>query len=279
MIRSAFIAVAVAAMSGLPASAHAGTSGAPFSDPAAAGRIGLCDKSGHEITHGSTTARPFVWRAVSSQAPQASYAVAGRTATLYAYQPREGFASSDWSGDQLTAATRYANPAHPTAVATGGDESLQDFITEFAPQWNGLLQLRLYLGAPGRPIDSLSYASTTVRVSGHRWRVLDSAPVSCASGKAVSLETILLPSSTTHSNLPHGSSGHDRHTGSPVSGPPNRLSSGPQRRYVTAAAHSRSSATSIGRHAMPAALVVSGLLLTGLGGLVGVRRRTSRGRP
>jgi hypothetical protein len=182
------IGVAGAAVSTPVAAAASGT---PYRDPAAHGSIGLCDRAGHQITHGSITATPFAWRAVSSVAAPAGYA-AGGTATLLAYQPRHGVPSGEWSGDELTSASRYTDPAHPTAAATGGDESLQGFITEFSPRWDGLLQLRLYLGAPDEPIYSLSYPSLDIQVTGNSWHVVDGTTVSCHSGRSVSLESIVL---------------------------------------------------------------------------------------
>ena len=47
---------------------------------------------------------------------------------------------------RATASSRYTNSAHPMAAATGGDDSLEDFIEEFRPKWGGYLELRMYLG-------------------------------------------------------------------------------------------------------------------------------------
>ena len=145
----------IAVLAGAPA-AFAG-SGVPYTDPAVVGSIGLCNKAGQQITHGSITTTPFVWRAVSSQAAQAPYNAAGRTATFYAFQPRQDVAPGQWSGEALTASSRYTNSAHPMAAATGRDDSLKDFISDFPPSWDGLIELRIYLGAPNAQVDSLSY--------------------------------------------------------------------------------------------------------------------------
>jgi hypothetical protein len=191
--------------------ASAAASRTPYRDPSATGIIGLCDRAGHQITHGNINTKPFVWRAVSSQAAASPYNEAGRTATLYAYQPRQDVASGDWSGDSLTASARYSNPAHPMAQATGGDESLKDFIGEFRPMWDGLLQLRLFLGAPDQQAYSFTYPATDIKVTGNTWQVVDGGTVACNSGSAESIETILLPKSktATHSEgqrKPHHSS-------------------------------------------------------------------------
>lgn len=197
----AVLAIGVAGALALAAPAAAASSATPYRDPAASGTIGLCDRAGHQVTHGSTAAAPFAWRAVSSVAAPAGYA-AGGTATLMAYQPRRGVPSGDWSGDQLTSASRYSNPAHPTAAATRDDESLRGFLTEYAPQWDGLIELRLYLGAPNQPLYSLTYPSLNIQVTGDTWHVVGGASVPCDSGRSVSLESIVLSPTTSKAARP-----------------------------------------------------------------------------
>jgi hypothetical protein len=185
------VAATVLSTAGMSAAQAAGS--VPWTDTAVTGYLGLCDSSGHPVDSGSLNAAPFVARAVSSVAAPSPYGQSGRTATLYAFQPRQDTAPGQWSGDMLTASTRYSNPAHPTAAATGGDLSLAGFISEFPPVWDGLVQLRLYLGAPSQPPQTLSYASTTIKVTGSTWSVVSGGNVSCTSGTATSIESILLP--------------------------------------------------------------------------------------
>jgi hypothetical protein len=206
---AATLVVAASALSIAGASTAHAAGSLPWTDTSVTGFIGLCDSQGHSISSGSLDSAPFVTRAVSSVAAPSPYGEAGRTATLYAFQPRQDLAPGQWSGDMLTASTRYSNSAHPTAVATGGDLSLGDFVSEFPPAWDGLVQLRLYLGAPGQPAQTLSYASTTVKVTGSTWTVVSGGNVSCASGQATSIESILLPKkalkvhhTADHSNAP-----------------------------------------------------------------------------
>jgi hypothetical protein len=165
----------------------------PWTDTSVTGFIGLCNSAGQSVDRGSLDTTPFVTRAVSSVAAPSSYGQAGRTATLYAFQPRQDIAPGQWSGDMLTASTRYSNPAHPMAQATGGDLSLAGFVSEFPPAWDGLIQLRLYLGAPGQPAQTLSYAATTIKVTGSTWTVVSGGNTSCTTGNATSIESILLP--------------------------------------------------------------------------------------
>jgi hypothetical protein len=183
--------------------AQSGESNTPYQDPSAVGRIGLCDKSGHEITSGSVNAKPFASRAVSTAAATSPYGASGRTATLYAFQPRQDVAPGDWSGDQLTATSRYTNAAHPMAQATAKDESLSEYMAEFAPSWDGLLQLRMFLGAPGQATYSYNYPATTIKVTGDTWRVVDPVSVACDSGSATSIESILLPSVSSSAAAHH----------------------------------------------------------------------------
>jgi hypothetical protein len=197
----ALVVVVVALASVTPAAA---SQTVPYSDPNAVGSIGLCDAQGHQLTSGSVNTTPFAWRAVSTTAAAGPYAGPTRTAILMAYQPIDGLAPSDWSGDVLTAASRYSNPANPMAAATGGDESLAGFMTEYSPKWDGILQLRMYLDAANEPEYSLHYPALDIQVTGSTWHALDGGPVNCEAGTAVSIESILLPASKL--KAPPGSS-------------------------------------------------------------------------
>jgi len=174
-----------------------GNAGAPYSDPNAVGYIGLCNQAGQQITSGNITTKPFAWRAVSSQAAQAPYNNAGRTAILLAYQPQQGLVPGEWSGEELTASSRYTNPANPMVAATNGDDSLSDFIQDFSPRWDGFLQLRMYLGTANAQPYSLHYPTLDIQVSGDTWTAVGGGPVNCQSGTAESLESIVLPPTTT----------------------------------------------------------------------------------
>ena len=189
---------ASALISGSPfASAVGADTSVPYTDPNAVGSIGLCNQAGQQITSGSVTARPFAWRAVSTQPAQTPYNGAGRTAILVGYQPLEGLPPGDWSGTQLTASSRYTNPANPMAAATDGDLSLDDVIEQYAPKWDGFLQLRIYLGAPQESGYTSQYPALDIQVTGDSWKAVGGSQVNCASGTSVSIESVLLPSSAT----------------------------------------------------------------------------------
>lgn len=165
----------------------------PFSDPNTNGYIGLCDRSGHPVTSGSLDDLPFVWTAVSSTPAPAGYEHG--KATLYAYQPRQHVAPAQWEGRMLTASSSFTNPAHPMAQATNGDSPLLWFVQAYPPQWNGLVQLRMFYSAANSPVDQSPYPATVLQVSGNRWFEISGGSVPCNVGKAVSAETVDLPSS------------------------------------------------------------------------------------
>jgi hypothetical protein len=270
-------------LAGAPAG-HA-TTAVPFQDPDAVGVIGFCNQAGQPVTQGNIATTPFVWRAVSSQAAEAPYNGPGHSAILYAYQPRQGVDPGQWSGEELTAAATYSDPAHPMAAATDRDESLQDFVQDFPPTWDGLVQVRMYLGASNQTIDSLSYPATVLQVTGSTWHVVSGGSVSCQSGKAVSIETILLPKSkstpkshasgtpTAHSSAGTGASSTPTGTRSPAAG---GVAGGGSGTHLTA----NSSAASSGSNTSTVVgVLITALVLLSASGFVVSRRRQRRLSP
>jgi hypothetical protein len=191
----------------------AGSTTAPYTDSNSVGYIGLCDQAGHQITTGNVHSTPFAWRAVSSVAAPSQYATASRTAILLAYQPQQGLAPGQWSGEGLSASSTYSNPATPMVAATSGDDSLEDFLEAFHPKWDGYVQLRIYLGAAGEEAYSLHYPSLSLHVVGDTWTAVGGGPVNCASGTAESLESVVLPSTTTTAAPTGGGSAGQKSSG------------------------------------------------------------------
>ncbi|MEN3310125.1 MAG: hypothetical protein V7603_6327 [Micromonosporaceae bacterium] len=148
----------------------------PYGDSQSTGYITLYDRSGTAVKSGNVTDRPFVSKAVSSKRAPAPYDAAGRKATLNAFQPRKDASAPLWSGDKMTASVAYPDPAHPTVTASATDFSLQDFISEFPPQWDGLIQLRIYFGVPGHPTLNTTYVTTDIKVTGQIWSVVGGGP-------------------------------------------------------------------------------------------------------
>jgi hypothetical protein len=175
----------------------AATTTVPYTDPNAVGSIGLCNQAGQQITSGSISTTPFAWRAVSTQPAQAPYNNAGRTATLLAYLPLQALPAGDWSGEEMTSSSSYTNPANPMAAATDGDQSLQSFIEAYPPKWDGFVQLRMYLSTANHQAYEAQYPTLNIQVTGDTWQAVGGSPVNCDSGTAVSIETVLLPASTT----------------------------------------------------------------------------------
>src|SRR4051794_32365924 len=84
------LAAVAAVLVDLVARPAAAVGAVPYDDPATVGYLGLCDKAGQPVDHGDIHDRPFVWSALASAAAPAGYDAEGRTATLFAYQPRPG---------------------------------------------------------------------------------------------------------------------------------------------------------------------------------------------
>jgi len=196
VLRLVLVVSLALAGSAVMAGVAAADSAVPYTDPNAVGYIGLCDQSGHQITSGNINTTPFAWRAISSTPALAPYNNSWRTAILLAYQPQQGLSPSEWSGDELTASSRYTDPADPMVAATDGDDSLEDFIEEFHPKWDGFLQLRIYLGTEDAEVYSVHYPTLNIHVSGDNWTAVDGGSVNCNSGTSTSLESIVLPAST-----------------------------------------------------------------------------------
>jgi hypothetical protein len=195
LVTAAYLTVASA--STVAATAAGSARPAPYTDSSAVGYIGLCNEAGQQVTSGSVSAAPFVWRAVSSQAAPAPYNGPGGTAILDAYLPMQSLPAGDWSGEQLTASARYSNPQSPMAQATAQDVPLEDFLQDYPPEWDGFVQLRLYLGTQNQPANVQHYPALDLQISGNTWTAVGGGHVNCNVGSAESLETVLAPSSTT----------------------------------------------------------------------------------
>ena len=163
----------------------------PYTDGRAVGYVGLCDRDGNTVTGGHIHDKPFVWRAVTSVPAPAPYDVPGATATLLGFQPRENVDPGQWSGELLTASARFSNTKYPMAQATDRDFTLADYLGDYPATWDGMVQLRVYLGAPEQPPQSTSYSATDIKVTGDTWQVVRGGAVACTKGDAVSLETLI----------------------------------------------------------------------------------------
>jgi hypothetical protein len=191
-VRRASIIVGALASLTVVAIPSAGADAPPYHDPASVGSITLCDTTNARITHGNIHTKPFVWRAVGSTAGLGPYKTSpGRTAALYGYQPRQNTTPDQWNGEYLTASGAYTNASLPMSGATAADPSLADYLVDYPPQWDGLVQLRMFLGAPKNPTKTDTYNSATIKISGDQWTLLDGGNSSCTSGTTNSGELVL----------------------------------------------------------------------------------------
>jgi hypothetical protein len=190
-VLAAVVALAAVAVIGAPSALGAAL---PYSDSTAVGGIAFCDPSGKPMTHGSINDRPFAWRAIGQKRGPAAYDVEGRTATMFAYQPRKDVLPGQWSGQALTASARFQPAGNPIAASTPADGSLADFMGTYPLTWDNLIEVRIYIGAPGIPQYSRTYNAANIKVSGTTWTVVNPTNVSCSIGTSISIETILLPS-------------------------------------------------------------------------------------
>ena len=108
--------------------------------------------------------------AVGGARGQAPYDGQGRTAILVGIQPRRGVLPGLWNGKLLTALSRYEDPAHPTVEILPRDSTMQGLVDAYPAEWDGLVQLRIYLRASQQPTNTTSYSATTVKVDGDRWQ-------------------------------------------------------------------------------------------------------------
>jgi hypothetical protein len=191
------IGVSAALAAGFPAGVALAASGLPYTDQYAHGSIGFCDKAGNNIAHGSVYDKPFAWRAVSSVSAPPTLSGPGRKATLYAYQPRKGVDPANWSGQQLGAASAYSSTTVPVAQQTDRDPALSDYLNNFPPQWDQLVELRIYFGALNTPVSASAYPAADIRIVGTAWTLLNGAKVDCNAGGTVISAEAGIPASNT----------------------------------------------------------------------------------
>ncbi|MER7005141.1 hypothetical protein ABT297_19115 [Dactylosporangium sp. NPDC000555] len=144
----------------------------PYHDDRSTGAIVLYGADDKVKTSGKLSDKPFVAKAVSQAAAPAPYDGEGRKASLLAYQPRAGVDPQLWAGTYLTGASTYADAAHPAVEAPAQGLSLAEFIERYPTRWDGLVQLRIYLGVPNEPTLNSSYATADLKVEGDTWTLL-----------------------------------------------------------------------------------------------------------
>jgi hypothetical protein len=274
--RRFLLVLATAAGISLAAASAATAAPVPFPDAQAVGAITLCNSHGAQVTSGSVDAKPFIWRAIGSTGAPTGYRKGG-TATLYAFQPRHGVDPGDWSGEQLTASSRFSLPAHPMAASTYADESLRTYLGDFPATWSGYVQLRLFLGAPGEGPLTYTYDAADLQVGGGNWHLLNNGPADCStSGRSVSVESLTL----SHQELAHAkraalklASDTNGSATATAGGQPSTATAATSQAPVTAALASDSGAgtSHSGRNA---AVVAALAVMVAVGSALALRRRS-----
>lgn len=208
-----------------PGTAHAAD--VPYDDPASAGSLTLCDAQGHEVRGGALTDRPLAAKAVlQSKAPD-GYDGHEATATLLAFQPRQGVAPGQWSGEFVTGPSRWTGPV-PAVAGALDDLTVGELANDFPPAWNGFLQLRVYLGAPGRQAYRLRYDTADIKVDGDRWTLVRGGGADCGAAKAVTVAQLLgVAPTSTPSPVPAKPRPATSTSATPAAALPGSSSSGP----------------------------------------------------
>jgi hypothetical protein len=246
----------------------------PYKDPDQIGWITLCNEALKPITHGSITAKPFVWRAVSSVRAPKAYRVKDAIATLFAYQPIHYLDAADWSGTQLSASSYYSNPAHPMVQFTPIDLPLTQMTSAYPPVWDHLIELRIYLSAPDSPADSLTYAAADLQISGNTWTMVAGGNGSCTDGKAISKEVLVnLPGANGSPSPAKSAAGGGSASSTPAAGLPSAAPSG----SANAAPAANEHFTISGAALITIAVVLLAIVLLMSGGIWRRRRRRAAG--
>jgi hypothetical protein len=157
----------------------------PYDDAQSAGLLTLCSADGKAVTGGKVDDQPFADVVLGETALPSNLDPAGAVATLFAYQPREGVATSEFSGNALTATAEIADPARPAARVEEDAWTIGDFVTAFPADFDGYVQLRLYLGTPeAGTLSDQPYDTADLRVDGDAWELVRGGTASCADAES-----------------------------------------------------------------------------------------------
>jgi hypothetical protein len=165
----------------------------PFQDQYQDGTLTFCNQQGQPVTTGSLYTKPFVWTTVSSTPAPQGYT----RADLVVAQPIQHVDPSGWAGYQMTVGAIFSNANHPMAQATYGDNPLLWADKAYPPYWDGLYEVRMYFSGPNLSEASSTYPAAVIQITGSNWRLLSGGGTPCNVGRAVSVETYVLPKSET----------------------------------------------------------------------------------
>lgn len=175
------IAVGLAVVVALILRPEKGSATVPYDDAQSAGLLTLCSADGKPVTGGSTDDEPFADVVLGATGLPSGLDPDGAVATVFAYQPRAGVATAEYSGTALTAASVVADPAHPGAAVQEDGWSIGDFVEAFPATYDGYVQLRLYLGTSGAgTLTEIPYDTADLEVDGDHWELVRGGDASCA---------------------------------------------------------------------------------------------------
>lgn len=158
----------------------------PYEDAQSAGLLTLCSADGKSVTEGKVSDRPFADLVVGASGLPAVYDADGAVATLFAYQPRQGIATNEFSGVPLTAANALVDPEQPAVAVTEDVWSVADFTSAFPATFDGYVQLRLVLGTPAAgTLTEDPYDTADLRVDGDSWELVRGGTASCSDAIAL----------------------------------------------------------------------------------------------
>ena len=157
----------------------------PYTDPASSGLLTLCDTRGHEITSGKITDKPLAPIVLGSTAldSRVEAGVQG-LATLYGYQPRAGVEAEEFSGSPIGGPVPFKDHTRPATRVVKAGYSIKDFTTIYPANDDGFVQLRLILSADGLGVDTDSYDTADLKVTGDTWHVVRGGNASCSDAAA-----------------------------------------------------------------------------------------------
>jgi Bacterial Ig-like domain (group 3) len=198
---AALVVAAGTIVLGNTSSQAVGAAGVPYRpDPHSKGSLTFYNSAGTKITGGALTTHPFVNYSIASGNGNPGDGLA----QLYVYTPQEHVDPLNWSGDSMSGTNAYPvtgsgvpavikSSGKPTTVAGASDFSLHDYITEFpnnlTGDYAGLYEVRLVTGKAGSGINTASYFSADVKVTGANWAVVAASGTATATALAITPKT------------------------------------------------------------------------------------------
>ena len=158
----------------------------PYDDAQSGGLITLCSADGTAVTEGKVDDKPFADIVIGETALPSDLDPTGAVATLFAYQPREGVSTTEFSGTAITAAGVLPDPKRPATGVPEDAWSIGDFVTAYPADDDGFVQLRLYLGTPqAGTLSENPYDTADLRVDGTGWELVRGGDASCADAESL----------------------------------------------------------------------------------------------